>query len=165
MEDLGQRADPLVGAVLCQVDEEVSHLGLPPGVDVGGSHGCLSGWEVVALEIADELAVVGQEERVVAPSALAECRPHLGPHISVPLAIFVKPRRIHLEPEADTGHRRLPTVGRTVGMMSPSGSAGWHRPRWGVRQKLNFSTFDLSNTVGGPRTTEGPVSAVGARMV
>jgi hypothetical protein len=57
-----KRDDSLVRPLLAEVDEEVAHLGLPSCVDVGRGHRGLYRVEVIALQVADQLPVVGQEE-------------------------------------------------------------------------------------------------------
>src|SRR6478609_3506543 len=53
VEDLGELHEPGVGRGAVEVDEELGHLGLPPGVDLGGGHAGLGGGEVGGLDIAD----------------------------------------------------------------------------------------------------------------
>ncbi len=62
----GRMASSGRGAVQCL--KERRHLRLPAGVDVGGRHGRLGGGEVLRLQIADEQAVLAQEQRVVVPA-------------------------------------------------------------------------------------------------
>merc|ERR1711969_152371 len=58
VEDLTEQPEPLVGRAAVDPGEELRHLGLPPGVDVGGGHGGLGRGQVVALDVPDEQPVL-----------------------------------------------------------------------------------------------------------
>ena len=47
---------------LVEIDEELAHLGLPKGVDLGGGHALSRGGQVGGLEVADQQAVLAQEQ-------------------------------------------------------------------------------------------------------
>jgi hypothetical protein len=104
VEDLLEEQEPLVGSPPGQPGEERGHLRLPPGVDLGGGHAGLRRGEVVRLDVADEQAVVAQEERVVAPAGVAQRGQHVRPHRAVPLDVLGHPLRPDLELEAVAGH-------------------------------------------------------------
>ena len=106
VEDLGQLPEALVGREV-EVDEELGHLRLPAGVHVGAGHARLRGGEVRRLEVADEQAVLAQEEGVVGPAGVVEGAEHLGPHGGVALGVLLHAVRADLQLEADTVHRTL----------------------------------------------------------
>src|SRR6185437_6212066 len=85
--------------------EERGHLGLPARVDLRRFHRALCRLEVLGLAVADQHAVLAQEERVVGPAGLAERREHLGPDGPMTLAVLAETIRAHPELEADTFHR------------------------------------------------------------
>ena len=60
--------------------EELGHLRLPAGVDVGRLHAGDRRLEVLGLEVADQQPVLGEEQRVVAPAGRAQRVEHLRPH-------------------------------------------------------------------------------------
>ena len=62
VEDLLEPDEALVRRRVVEVHEELGHLGLPSGVDVGLGHPRLGGLERRRLEVADEQAVGAQEE-------------------------------------------------------------------------------------------------------
>src|SRR5688572_27537219 len=68
VEHLHAKVGPAVG----QPDEEIRHLGLPPGVDLGGVHRGLCGREVLGMQVPDEKPVLAQEQRIVAPTGVAQ---------------------------------------------------------------------------------------------
>src|SRR5690348_6482876 len=67
VEDLGDPAEALVGALVTDAGEERGHPGLPACVHAGLLHPPPCRVEVVGLQVADQQAVVGEEEGVVGP--------------------------------------------------------------------------------------------------
>src|SRR6185437_10305530 len=90
--------------------EEPGHLGLPAAVDAGRRHRGERGLVVAGFQVADEQAVTGEEDRVVAPAGLAQRGQHLRPHFAVPLAVLVQPVRPDPREEADALHSKLPSA-------------------------------------------------------
>ena len=75
-----RRCSPVSGRSPDGQLEELGHLRLPAGVDVGRLHAGDRGLEVLGLEVADQQPVVGEEQRVVAPAGRAQRVEHLRPH-------------------------------------------------------------------------------------
>src|SRR5438128_152110 len=86
MEDLLEPQQALVRPPPLEPQEEAAHLGLPAGVYLGLLHRAPRRLEVVALDIADEHAGIGEEKGVVAPSRRRQRGAHLRPDRGVPLA-------------------------------------------------------------------------------
>jgi hypothetical protein len=84
--------------------EELRHLGLPAGVDVRRLHAGESGLEVLGLQVADEQAVIVEEQRVVAPAGGAERRQHVRPHLAVARLVLIETVRPHPQKEAHALH-------------------------------------------------------------
>jgi hypothetical protein len=104
VEHLGEGFHRLVGAVTVEGLEQRAHLRLPAGVDLGGLHAGPGGGEVLGLQVADEQAVVTQEERVVVPAGGGECLAHLRPHRGVAFAVLRDAVLSDLEQETDALH-------------------------------------------------------------
>ena len=101
VEDLGQLEETGVGGAV-EGDEEVAHLGLPAGVDLGRGHAGLRRRETRGFEVADQEAVVAQENRVVVPAGALEGQEHVRPDGGVATSIFGDQLRLDLELEAHT---------------------------------------------------------------
>src|SRR2546423_133936 len=114
MEDLLELQQALVRPPPFEPLEEAAHLGLPAGVHLGLLHRTPRRLEVVALDVADEHARIGEEEGVVAPARRRQRGAQLGPDRSVPLAVFRDPVRLHLKLKAHALHSPFPQprVGR-----------------------------------------------------
>jgi hypothetical protein len=108
VEHFGERSHGLVGPGAVQGLEEGCHLLLPAGVDLGGGHAGLGGGEVLGLQIADEQAVLAQEQRVVVPAGRRQGVEHLRPDGRVPRPVLVEPVRPDLQQEAHALHEPLP---------------------------------------------------------
>src|SRR5215472_3374345 len=93
VEDLVDPAESLVGPLVAGAFEEFRHFRLPGGVDLGACHRGAGGIEVVCLQVADQQAIVGQEQAVVVPACLSQGRPHVGPHGFVSLDVLIQPVR------------------------------------------------------------------------
>src|SRR5712691_10348630 len=87
MEDLLELQQALVRPPPCEPLEEAAHLRLPAGVHLGLLHPTPRRLEVVALDVADEHARIGDEEGVVPPSRRRQSRAHLRPDRGVPFAV------------------------------------------------------------------------------
>src|SRR5919112_4755407 len=72
IEYLVEYPHPEVGPAVGEPDEELGHLGLPPGVDRGGVHRGLGGREILGVQVPDEKPVVAQEQRIVVPTGVAQ---------------------------------------------------------------------------------------------
>src|SRR3954465_208916 len=101
VEDLGKAHEAGVRPGARRKLEELGHVRLPARVDVGRLHAALRGREVLGLEIADQQAVVAQEQRVVAPARRAQRVAHLRPDRLVARAVLVEPVRTDMQEEAD----------------------------------------------------------------
>src|SRR5262245_42278519 len=88
VEHLAEPAQSGVRPIAGGEVEERRHLRLPSGVDACLVHAPQGGREVVRLEVADKGAVVGEEERVVAPARVAQCLQHLWPDGPMALAVL-----------------------------------------------------------------------------
>src|SRR4051794_37643568 len=93
--------------------EERRHLGLPACVDFRLLHRPLGRLEILGLEVADQLPVGPQEQRVVTPVGRAERREHLGPDGLMTLAVGIEAIRAHTKLEADTFHGARTQPSRT----------------------------------------------------
>src|SRR5438067_4416177 len=100
MEDLLELQQALVRPPPLEPLEEAAHLGLPAGVHLGLLHRASRRLEVVALDVADEHAGIGEEEGVVAPARRGQRDAHLRPDRSVPFAVLGDPLGPHLELKA-----------------------------------------------------------------
>src|SRR5262245_20322370 len=65
VEDLGQQQERLVRRPAVDSCEELGHLRLPAGVDLGRRHRLLRRIQVRGLDVPDQQAVVAEEEGVV----------------------------------------------------------------------------------------------------
>src|SRR4051794_11786854 len=134
VEDLCELGETGVGACLAEGDEELRHLRLPPGVDVRRLHPGEGGLQVGGLEVADQQAVLTQEQRVVVPPGRRQCAEHVGPDRPVPCGVLLDPVGPDLELEAHALRR--------------------HRHcRRSVDQKWNWSMLLALNLNGSPSRT------------
>src|SRR3954451_21546308 len=145
--------------------EERRHLRLPPSVDVGALHRGLCRGEVVGGQVADQQAVLAQEERVVVPARVAQGGQHLRPDLGVPPAVLVQPVGVHGEREAHpapvAAHRMpnllaLQTLSSAEAMSSSPSAASWY---WDctpsrVRPPLRNATSSVASTT--PLTRPAP---------
>src|SRR5205814_9750933 len=79
MENFFERHHRLIGMPAADVLEEGRHLRLPLGVDFLLRHARERLLEVGCFEVADEQAVVTEEERVIVPARAAQRGEHGGP--------------------------------------------------------------------------------------
>src|SRR5205823_2704663 len=100
MEDLLELQQALVRPPPLEPLEEAAHLGLPAGVHLGLLHRAPRRLEVVALDVADEHAGIGEEEGVVAPARRRQRGAHLRPDRGMPPAVLGDPLGSHLELKA-----------------------------------------------------------------
>ncbi len=78
----------------------------PAVVDGRGRHARPRGLQISGLEVADEQAVVAEEERIVAPPGVVQRGQHVGPDGGVGGAVVVELLGPDLQSEADALHRR-----------------------------------------------------------
>src|SRR6266849_335106 len=98
------------------LNEEVTHLALPAVVDFAFGHASPSALKVFRLEIADEKAIVAQEQRVIVPSGFAKGRQHLRPHAAMATLVLLEPFWFYLQDKTDTLHRRSSVGSFTWGL-------------------------------------------------
>src|SRR5689334_7495985 len=138
MKDLLQFDEAGVRAGSAEVDEELRHLGLPAGIDLGAGHAGLGLLQRVGFEVADQQAVWAQEQGVIAPAGRRQRLEHLGPNRAVPVPILVEAFRADLKLEADSSHHKL--FRRWGG--APAGV--WIRPRPEVTRSARVGPSRLS---------------------
>ena len=98
---IGLGPDALVGRSPVELAEELGHFRLPSCIYFGYRHGGLSSGKVLALEVADEGAVIAEEQRVVVPSRLLQGGAHLRPHVGMPAHVLLAFVSTDVQPETD----------------------------------------------------------------
>src|SRR6478736_9213191 len=104
VEDLVDPPEALVRAGPVEILKVRGHLRLPALVDGGARHRLLRRVEVAGLQVADEEALAGQEQRVVAPARRPQRVPHLRPDGLVPGPVLLEPAGPYPGQEAHSLH-------------------------------------------------------------
>ena len=104
MKDFFQRLHGAIGQHAVGLNEKVAHLALPALVDFPLGHSGTGALKVLRLQIANQKAIVAQEQRVIVLSSFAQGRRHLGPHVAMSLFVFLDPLGLDLQHKADTLH-------------------------------------------------------------
>lgn len=111
MEDFGERGHAGVGFAGAELLEVRGHHFLPLLVDGLGLHAGDGFFEVGGFDVADEEAVVAEEEGVVVPAGVAERLEHFGPDGFVFFLVLGEAVLFDFEQEADALHRVLLSYG------------------------------------------------------
>jgi len=106
VEDLLQLEHPLIGVTAAQAFKERRHGVLPARIDLLAGRAIERSLETLGrLVIAEEEAVIAQEERIVVLPVAAQCLQHLGPHRPMSGLVFFEPVGLHLEHERHPLHQ------------------------------------------------------------
>ena len=92
----------VLGRVEDLLEQQQSHLGRPPHINLRAGHRFLRLGQAVGLDIADEQAAMASEDRAAVSSALLQCPEEVGPGCAGTGPVFAPQFRVSEDPWSGT---------------------------------------------------------------